>query len=110
MNQAPKPKPCGDPHFAMDYCVINDTVMAKIRNCELNISAVKVFIYLSRNRDIETGKLHGSQIDRIAQYWQISRRSVHRALVDLTNAELYVPPNRMTGVVTGVLLPKISKK
>ena len=110
MNQAPIPKPCGDPHFSMDYCVLNDTVMEKIRNCKLNISALKVFMYLARNRDIETGILHGTEIDRIAKYWQMSRRSVYRALGDLIDAELYEPPNRMTEVVTGVLLPKIPKK
>ena len=100
-------KPVGDPHFAMDHGIFNDTVMEKMRNRKLNLSAIKVYMYLARNRDIHTGKLHGSDIKRIAKYWDISVRSVRYAIQDLIEAELYMPPNRV-GVdkVEGTLLPK----
>lgn len=110
MNQAPIPKPCGDSHFAMEHGIFNDTLMEKMRNCQLNISAIKVFMYLARNRDIETGKLHGSKVERIAQYWNMSTRSVYRALADLIDAELYDPPHRTKEIITGILLPKRKKK
>ena len=99
-------KPCGDSHFAMDHGVFNDTVMEKIRNRDLNISAIKVYMYLARNRDIHTGILHGSLVKKIAAYWNISTRTVYRALADLTDAELYEPPLRGKEIVEGVLLPK----
>ena len=109
-TQATILKPCGDPHFAMEHGVFEDTVMEKIRNRDLNMSAIKVWMYLSRNRDLRSGKLHGIKIERIAEYWNISTRSVRRALADLIDAELYDPPNRMKEVVTGVLFPKVKKK
>lgn len=103
----------GDPHFALDNAVFNDTVMEKIRNRKLNLSAIKVFMYLSRNRDINSGKLHGKdskhpiKIKRIADYWNISIRSVRYAIQELTAAGLYVPPNRNSvDTVEGHLLPK----
>ena len=67
-------------------------------------------MYLSRNRDVDSGKLHGSEVKKIAEYWGISTRTVYRGLADLINAELYDPPNRLKDVVTGVLLPKRKKK
>ena len=96
----------GDSHFALDNAIFNDTVMEKIRNRKLNLSALKIYMYLSRNRDIKSGKLHGTKIKRIADYWNISTRAVHRALADLTDAGLYEPPLRASEEVTGVLLPK----
>ena len=81
----------GDSHFALDNAVFNDTVMEKIRNRDLNLAAVKVYMYLARNRDIKSGKLHGSKIKRIADYWGISTRTVYNALADLTAAGLYAP-------------------
>lgn len=102
-----KKKLCGDTHFSMDYASVGDTVMQKIRNRKLNLSAVKVFLYLARNRDLNSGKLHGSSIKEIADYWCMSIRAVRYAIQDLIDAELYVPPNR-TGVdsVEGHLFPK----
>lgn len=100
----------GDPHFALDNAVFNDTVMEKIRNRKLNLSAIKIYMYLSRNRDINSGKLHGSKVKRIANYWNISTRAVHRALADLIDAGLYEPPLRGSEDVTGVLLPKRKTK
>ena len=38
-TQATLPKPCGDPHFAMEHGIFEDTVMEKIRNRDLNMSA-----------------------------------------------------------------------
>ena len=64
-TQATIPKPCGDPHFAMERGSYDDTVMEKIRNCDLNLTTIKVYMYLARNRDINTGTLHGSKIKRI---------------------------------------------
>lgn len=104
-----KDKPCGDNHFAMDGCIINDTVMQKIRNRKLNLSAIKVYMYLGRNRDVDTGILHGTPVKDIAAYWCISTRAVRRGLADLTDAGLYEPPLRGSEEVTGVLLPKRSK-
>ena len=101
---------CGDPHFAMERGSYDNTVMEKIRNCELNLSAVKVYMYLARNRDLDSGKLHGSLVKRIAEYWSISTKSVRRALADLTDAELYDPPNHAKDIVEGTLLPKRKKK
>ena len=66
-TQATLPKPCGDPHFAMEHGIFEDTVMEKIRNRDLNMSAIKVWMYLSRNRDLKSGKLHGIKIERIAE-------------------------------------------
>ena len=108
-TQATIPKPCGDPHFAMERGSYDDTVMEKIRNCDLNLTAIKVYMYLARNRDINTGTLHGSKIKRISEYWNISERSVYYALADLTAAGLYEPPNRGKDFVSGVLLPKRKK-
>ena len=99
-------KPCGDDHFAMDFASVGDTIMQKIRNCKLNMTSIKVLLYLSRNRDIRTGKLHGTPVDKIAEYWCISRRSVFRGLADLTAAGLYEPPLRGDEIITGFLLPK----
>ena len=101
-----KIKPLGDPHFAMERGSYDDTVMEKIRNRNLNTSAIKVYMYLGRNRDLNSGKLHGSLVKRIAEYWGISTKSVRRALADLTDAGLYEPPLRGSEVVEGVLLPK----
>ena len=100
-----KIKPCGDSHFSMDFALVGDTVMQKIRNCNLNMNAFKVYLYLSRNRDFETGKLHGSEVKKIADYWCISERSVFRGLADLINAGLYNPPLRGKEEITGVLYP-----
>ena len=108
-TQATIPKPCGDPHFAMERGSYDDTVMEKIRNCDLNVSAIKVYMYLARNRDLNSGNLHGSLVKRIAAYWNINKRSVYRALADLTDAGLYEPPLHGKDVVTGVLLPKRGK-
>ena len=105
-TQATIPKPCGDPHFAMERGSYDDTVMEKIRNRDLNLSAIKVYMYLARNRDIDSGNLHGSLVKRIAEYWNIDKRTVYRALADLTDAGLYEPPLHGKDVVTGVLLPK----
>ena len=99
----------GDPHFSMDHGIFNDTVMEKMRNRELNLTAVKVYMYLSRNRDIDTGTLHGTKVERIAEYWNISKRAVYYALADLTTAGLYEPPLRGRDVVSGILLPKRKK-
>lgn len=109
-DQATVPKPVGDSHFSMERGSYDDTVMEKIRNRKLNLSAVKVYMYLSRNRDIDTGILHGSPVKSIAEYWGISIRSVRYAIQDLIDAELYVPPNRI-GVdkIEGTLLPKRKK-
>ena len=109
-TQATIPEPLGDPHFAMDNGVFNDTVMEKIRNRDLNMAAIKVWMYLSRNRDLKSGRLHGVKVERIAKYWNISIRSVHRALADLMEAELYNPPIRQKDVITGLLLPTVKKK
>lgn len=100
-----KKKLCGDNHFSMDYALIGDTVMQKIRNCNLNMNAMKAYFYLSRNRDVDTGKLHGSLVSRIAEYWDISERSVFRGLADLIDAGLYEPPLRGKEEITGVLHP-----
>ena len=100
----------GNPHFALDNAVFNDTVMEKIRNRNLNLTAVKVYMYLARNRDIKTGKLHGTKIEKIADYWSISTRAVHRGLADLTAAGLYKPPLRGSKVVNGKLLPNRKKE
>ena len=105
-----KTKLCGDPHFAMDNGAFNNTVMEKIRNCDLNLTAVKVWMYLSRNRDLDSGNLHGSKVDKIAGYWNISKRAVFRGLADLTDAGLYEPPLHGKDVVTGKLLPKRKKE
>ena len=99
----------GDPHFSMDHGIFNNTVMEKMRNRNLNVSAIKVWMYLARNRDINTGKLHGSLVKRIADYWSISQRTVYRALADLTDAGLYEPPLNGKDIVEGVLLPKRKK-
>ena len=101
-----KIKPLGDPHFAMERGSYDDTVMEKIRNCKLNLCAVKVYMYLARNRDLDSGNLHGSLVKRIAEYWGITTKSVRRALADLTDAGLYEPPLRGSTIVEGVLLPK----
>ena len=98
-----------DPHFAMDHGIFNDTVMEKMRNRELNLTAVKVYMYLARNRDIDTGTLHGTKVESIASYWNISKRAVYYALADLTTAGLYEPPLHGRDVVSGILLPKRKK-
>ena len=108
-TQATIPEPCGDPHFAMERGSYDNTVMEKIRNCDLNLSAIKVYMYLARNRDLGKGVLHGSPVKRIAEYWNIDKRTVYRALADLTDAGLYEPPMHGSEVVTGVLLPKRKK-
>ena len=87
----------------------DNTVMEKIRNRDLNLSAIKVYMYLARNRDLASGKLHGSLVKRIAKFWNISKRTVYRALADLTDAGLYEPPLHGKDVVLGVLLPKRKK-
>lgn len=99
----------GDPHFAMDHGIFNDTVMEKMRNRELNLTAIKVYMYLARNRDINTGTLHGTKVESIADYWSISKRAVYRGLADLTAVGLYEPPLRGRDVVSGILLPKRKK-
>ena len=96
-------------HFSMETAAVGDTVMEKIRNRNLSISAVKVWLYLARNRDIDSGKLHGSLVDQISKYWDISTRTVRRGLADLIDAGLYEPPQRLKDKVTGVLLPKRKK-
>ena len=108
-TQATIPEALGDPHFAMERGSYDNTVMEKIRNRDLNLSAIKVYMYLARNRDLDSGNLHGSLVKRIAEYWSISTKSVRRALADLTNAGLYEPPLHGKDVVTGVLLPKRKK-
>ena len=108
-TQATIPEVLGDPHFAMERGSYDNTVMEKIRNCDLNVSAIKVYMYLARNRDLDKGTLHGSSVKRIAAYWNINKRSVYRALADLTDAGLYEPPLHGKDVVTGVLLPKRGK-
>ena len=108
-TQATIPKACGDPHFAMERGSYDDTVMEKIRNRDLNLSSIKVYMYLARNRDIDSGNLHGSLVKRISEYWNMSKRAVYYALADLTNAGLYEPPLHGKDVVTGVLLPKRKK-
>ena len=95
----------GDPNFALDNGVFSNTLMEKMRNRKLSISAIKVYMYLLRNRDIKSGKLHGTKVETIADYWKISTRTVHRALGDLTDAGLYEPPLRGGEEITGVLLP-----
>ena len=105
-TQATIPEALGDPHFAMKRGSYDNTVMEKIRNCDLNLSAIKVYMYLARNRDIDSGNLHGSLVKRISEYWNMSKRAVYYALADSTNAGLYEPPLHGKDVVTGVLLPK----
>ena len=112
-----KNKPCGDSRFAMDGVFIDDTVMRKIANRNLNFSTMKVYMYLARNRNLDTGKLHSkdsnypNMIEDIADYWEMDKRTVYRAIADLIDAELYIPPNR-TGVdsVEGTLLPNRKDK
>ena len=108
-TQATIPEALGDPHFAMERGSYDNTVMEKIRNRDLNLSAVKVYMYLARNRDLASGKLHGSLVKRIAEYWNMSKRAVYYALADLTAAGLYEPSLHAKGVVNGVLLPKRKK-
>ena len=98
-------KPCGDSRFAMDFAMVGDTIMYKMRNHKLNTSAVKVLLYLLRNRDVDTGILHGTHVREIAEFWTISTKSVRRALADLTDAGLYEPPNRGGDIITGTLFP-----
>ena len=109
-TQATIPEAMGDPHFKMERGSYDNTVMEKIRNCDLNVSAIKVYMYLARNRDLDKGTLHGSAVTRIAEYWNINKRTVYRALADLTDAGLYEPPLHGNEVVTGLLLPKRGKK
>ena len=114
---AEKMKPCGDSRFAMNGIFIDDIVMRKIANRNLNLSTVKVYMYLARNRDLDTGKLHPKDskhpnlIADIAEYWEMDKRTVYRAIADLIDAELYIPPNR-SGIdsVEGTLLPNRKDK
>ena len=109
-TQATIPEALGDPHFAMERGSYDNTVMEKIRNCDLNVSAIKVYMYLARNRDLGKAALFmAASVKRIAAYWNINKRSVYRALADLTDAGLYEPPLHGKDVVTGVLLPKRGK-
>ena len=100
-----KIKPCGDSRFAMNNALVGDTLMQKIKHHHLNMNAFKVFCYLARNFDVDSGKLHGTDVKDIAEYWEISERSVFRGLADLTAAGLYEPPMKGNEKITGKLHP-----
>lgn len=84
-----------------NWIYVGDAIMEKIRDCKLNASALKVWMYLERNKDFAKGVLYGSDIQEIADFWGISRRGVYRAISDLIDAELYSPVGRRENRSTG---------